>query len=214
MKYYMHHIGDFKKDTSYLTHKQRSIYLEMLWLYYDEERPLPKDKDLIALKVKATVEEVELLLSLYFDEDHKCFRHKRIDEELEKTYEKSEIARAKANKRWNNATAMPQHTSSSADAMQPNTHNPIPNTHIYTADRFDEFWNVLMPTRRVNKKGCLDKWKKHNLDKEADTILKWYKIMKNSKQWKDGYNPSPEVIINQRRWEDGIAENTIREIIL
>ena len=76
--------------------------------------------------------------------------------------------------------------------------------------RFDDFWNSLLPKRRVNRKGCLDKWKIHNLDAEADKIISWVKSMNVTKEWKDGYNPSPEVIINQRRWEDGIAKPIIR----
>lgn len=76
--------------------------------------------------------------------------------------------------------------------------------------RFDDFWNSLLPKRRVNRKGCLEKWKIHNLDTEADKIISWLKQMNITKEWKDGYNPSPEVIINQRRWEDGIAKPIIR----
>ena len=76
--------------------------------------------------------------------------------------------------------------------------------------RFDDFWNSLLPKRRVNRKGCLEKWKIHNLDTEADKIIYWVQQMNMTKEWKDGYNPSPEVIINQRRWEDGIAKPIIR----
>ena len=76
--------------------------------------------------------------------------------------------------------------------------------------RFDEFWNTLLPKRRVNRKGCIEKWKNHNLDTEADNILSWLKQMNMTKEWKEGFNPSPEVIINQRRWEDGIVKPIIR----
>jgi len=72
--------------------------------------------------------------------------------------------------------------------------------------RFDDFWNSLLGKRRVNKKGCLEKWKKNGLDDEADKIINWVRAMNLSKEWKEGFNPSPEVIINQRRWEDGVAE--------
>lgn len=70
--------------------------------------------------------------------------------------------------------------------------------------RFDEFWNTLLPKRKVNRKGCLEKWKIHNLDSEADGIITWVKQMNITKEWKEGFNPSPEVMINQRRWEDGV----------
>ena len=71
--------------------------------------------------------------------------------------------------------------------------------------RFDEFWNTLLPKRKVNRKGCLEKWKIHNLDTEADSIITWVKQMNTTKEWKEGFNPSPEVMINQRRWEDGVV---------
>ena len=80
--------------------------------------------------------------------------------------------------------------------------------------RFDEFWNTLLPKRKVNRKGCIEKWKNHNLDTEADNILSWLKQMNMTKEWKEGFNPSPEVIINQRRWEDGITKPTIKGRVL
>ena len=80
--------------------------------------------------------------------------------------------------------------------------------------RFDEFWNTLLPKRRVNRKGCIEKWKNYNLDTEADNILSWLKQMNMTKEWKEGFNPSPEVIINQRRWEDGITKPTIKGRVL
>ena len=80
--------------------------------------------------------------------------------------------------------------------------------------RFDEFWNTLLPKRRVNRKGCIEKWKNHNLDTEADNILSWLKQMNMTKEWREGFNPSPEVIINQRRWEDGITKPTIKGRVL
>jgi len=202
MKYYNHHIGDFKKDTSYLTHEERSIYLEMIWLYYDQERPLPKDIKLIAMKVQSTLSQIELLLSLYFDEDKDCYRHKRIDEELNKMYDKSEKARQSSKCRWSKEKNRTECERIANDIL-PNTQDPIPKTQIYKYVRFEEFWSTLLPKRRVNRKGCLDKWKKNNLDSEADKIISWLKSMNITKEWREGFNPSPEVIINQRRWEDG-----------
>lgn len=80
--------------------------------------------------------------------------------------------------------------------------------------RFDEFWNTLLPKRRVNRKGCIEKWKSHNLDTEADNILTWLKQMNMTKEWKEGFNPSPEVIINQRRWEDGVVKPVMKGRVL
>jgi len=68
--------------------------------------------------------------------------------------------------------------------------------------RFQEFWDVLLKKRKNNKVGCKKKWEKNDLDEIADTIINWYKQMCTTQEWKEGFNPSPEVIINQRRWED------------
>jgi hypothetical protein len=38
--------------------------------------------------------------------------------------------------------------------------------------------------------------------------------MNMTQEWKDGYNPSPEVIINQRRWEDGVTKPVIKGRVL
>ena len=90
MKFYQHHIGDFKKDTSFLDHKARSQYLELMWLYYDQEQPLPDNVLLLAMKVQATEEEISLLLTLFFIKVEDKWHHTRIDEELELVYRKSE----------------------------------------------------------------------------------------------------------------------------
>lgn len=101
------------------------------------------------------------------------------------------------------------------DKMLPSCEQDVPlekrrEEKSKTYVRFDEFWNKLLPKRRINRKGCLEKWKNHDLDKEADKIISWLSHMNMTQEWKDGYNPSPEVIINQRRWEDGIVKPIIR----
>jgi hypothetical protein len=74
---------------------------------------------------------------------------------------------------------------------------------IKTIVRFDDFWNIYPPVRKTNKKGCLEKWKAKDLDLIADKVISYVKTMKETKQWKDGFVPSPLTIINQERWEDG-----------
>lgn len=102
------------------------------------------------------------------------------------------------------------------DKMLPSCEQDVPlekrrEREEKTYVRFDEFWNKLLPKRRINRKGCLEKWKKHGLDDEADKIITWLGQMNMTQEWKDGYNPSPEVIINQRRWEDGVTNKLKRE---
>ena len=205
MNYYYHHIGDFKKDTNFLTHEQRSIYLEMLWLYYDQERGLEKNTKMLAIKVQATIEQVEFLLSVYFDEEEDCYTHKRIEEELQKTYEKSEKARLSAQARWDKQSMQTQ-SKRNANGILPNTQDPIPNTQSkYDYSLFRKFWDEVIPkTRKYAENKCKEKWKAHDLNKEAEKIFAWYDGMKKTEEWNLGMIPAPEVVINQRRWESEI----------
>jgi len=78
--------------------------------------------------------------------------------------------------------------------------------NIKTIVRFDEFWNLYPNVRKNNKKGCLEKWKNKNLDLIADKVIGYVKMMKETKQWKEGFVPAPMTLINQERWEDGITQ--------
>lgn len=78
--------------------------------------------------------------------------------------------------------------------------------NIKTIVRFDEFWNLYPNVRKNNKKGCLEKWKNKNLDLIADKVIGYVKMMKETKQWKEGFVPAPMTLINQERWEDGTTQ--------
>lgn len=69
--------------------------------------------------------------------------------------------------------------------------------------RFDEFWNEYPNVRKNNKKGCLEKWKSKDLDLIADKVIAYVKMMKETKQWKEGFVPAPMTLLNQERWDDG-----------
>ena len=40
MHYYSHNIGDFNNSTRHLTRVERSLYRDLIELYYDSEQPL------------------------------------------------------------------------------------------------------------------------------------------------------------------------------
>ena len=71
-----------------------------------------------------------------------------------------------------------------------------------TAENFEKWWQSLPEKRKVNKKGCLEKWKSKKLDDISKKIISWTATMKKTREWLEGFNPSPEVIINQERWND------------
>lgn len=202
MNFYQHHIGDFKKDTDFLSHEDRSIYLELIWMYYDQEQPLVNDVPLLARKSRARPEQVEDLLKLFFIFKDDAWHHTRIDAELQSVYERSEKAREAAQARWNNANAMQTHTKRNANAMLPNTHNPEPKD-IYSSE-FKRFWSNWPKHQRKTKQfEAWKSWKKQKLDSRVDEII--YHVQKSlmvKESWKEGFIPLPVTYLNQKQYLD------------
>jgi uncharacterized protein YdaU (DUF1376 family) len=84
MHYYQHHIGDFIKDTSYLTNEEIGIYMKLIWLYYDTEQPLPNDIFVLSMKTNARDNEdsVQGILGMYFQLIDDKWHHTRCDKEI------------------------------------------------------------------------------------------------------------------------------------
>jgi uncharacterized protein YdaU (DUF1376 family) len=108
MNFYPHHIGDFNNDTRHLTRIERSIYRDLIELYYDTESPLIPDKDKLSRLVLASSKDeltaVEQVLNEFFDYTENGYFHSRCHEvicEYKKNIKgksKAGIASAKARK--------------------------------------------------------------------------------------------------------------------
>ena len=73
------------------------------------------------------------------------------------------------------------------------------------SQKFEAFWESWPGgPRKVNKKGCLQKWTQKKLDQHADAII-WHVewSLKNNPQWKGGFIPMPSTYLTQERWNDG-----------
>jgi uncharacterized protein YdaU (DUF1376 family) len=86
MNYYPHHIGDFNNATRHLTRVERSIYRDLIDLYYDTEQPLSLDVQWLARKILARSAEesaaVQQVLSEFFDETASGWYHDRCEVEI------------------------------------------------------------------------------------------------------------------------------------
>jgi len=137
MHYYQHHIGDFIKDTSFLTNEEIGIYLKLIWLYYDSEKPLPNNLFELGMKTGTRDNQVVLegLLEMFFilDEQNKCWNHTRCDKELEHYKQQlttaSKAGKASALKRAmnKNPTSVEQTLNERSTEVQP-TNNQQPLT--------------------------------------------------------------------------------------
>ena len=137
MKFYPHHISDYRSATAYLSNEEDICYRRMLDLYYDTEQPLQDDPRLLSRLTKVSNSVVEDILKEFFILIDGKWHNSRADKEILDWYRRSDSARAKADKRWQvkrenaasiqspcngNATALPQVCCDDA------TQYPIPNT--------------------------------------------------------------------------------------
>ena len=100
MHFYSHNIGDFNNSTRHLTRVERSLYRDLIELYYDTEQPFQSvDFNRLAKRVLAqTNEELDALayvLEEFFHELEGTYNHIRCDIEIAK-YHANTSAKAKA----------------------------------------------------------------------------------------------------------------------
>lgn len=88
MNHYPHHIGDFNSATRHLTRVERSLYRDMLDLYYDTEQPLNSDVQKLARRLIATTEEervaLDVVLEEFFTLEDDGWHNHRCDSEIAK----------------------------------------------------------------------------------------------------------------------------------
>jgi uncharacterized protein YdaU (DUF1376 family) len=168
MHYYQHHIGDFIKDTSFLTNEEIGIYLKLIWLYYDSEKPLPNSLFELGMKTgtRDNQEVLEGLLGMFFvlDEKNKCWNHTRCDKEIEHYKQQlttaSKAGKASALKRAmnKNPTSVEQTLNERSTEVQPtNNQQPITNNQKKKEQRglrlasdfsFPKEWEEFCQTER------------------------------------------------------------------
>lgn len=123
MNYYPHHIGDFNSATRHLTRIERSIYRDLLELYYDTEQALIPDLGKLCRLVIARTDEertaVEQVLNEFFTETEQGWSHSRCEAEIAKYHgnkeAKSAAGKASAAKR---AQKSQQQSDSSSTGVQ------------------------------------------------------------------------------------------------
>jgi len=94
VNYYPHHIGDFNNATRHLNRIERSVYRDLIELYYDTEQPLSLDLKSLCRKIIARSDEevaaVQDVLNEFFEHTENGWAHGRCDEEIRKAQEASE----------------------------------------------------------------------------------------------------------------------------
>lgn len=99
MKHYPHHISDFNNATRHLNRTERSLYRDLIELYYETEKPLPIEVVEVARRIVANElsTDVERMLNEFFIKTPQGWYHVRCDEEISK-YKSNNSQRAVAGK--------------------------------------------------------------------------------------------------------------------
>jgi uncharacterized protein YdaU (DUF1376 family) len=208
MHYYQHHIGDFIKATARLSDSQTIAYLRLLWMYYDTEKPLILDTELLAFQIGTSIQDTELLLRTFFILTDEGWKQTRCEEEISSYREflnkKSMAGRASAEQRKNIRSTPVQQTfnDSSTDVQLTNNHKPITNINIYN-DQFEAFWKVY--PKKVSKENAKKAWLK--IKPNDELIAKITKAVKDQKlsEREQQFIPHAASWLNAKRWEDEVT---------
>ena len=151
MHYYQHHIGDFIKDTSFLTNEEVGVYLKLLWIYYDTEQPLENDITVLTMKVnsRSNPDVVSRMLEMFFTLEADCWIHTRVEKELAEyqslVQNRSKAGRASAEQRRNRrSTGVEQVLNNESTPGQlTNNHKPETINQDKTIKAFDAVRHLM-----------------------------------------------------------------------
>ena len=154
MNYYQHHIGDFNNATRHMGRLERSIYRDLLDLYYDTEKPLNSDFDKLARRCLVNDSEKQSMrdvLSEFFVLLDDGYHNERADKEIASYHRMAEGGKRGAAKRWSiedinshpMPTLCPPQTEANAN-HEPRTNNqePITKNHKTQASPAFEKTNI------------------------------------------------------------------------
>jgi len=133
VKSYPHHIGDFNKKTRHLNRLERSIYRDLLDLYYEAEGQLTLHVPTVCRLILATTPDestaVEQVLTEFFTETPAGWYHERCEEELD-AYRANTSQKAMAGKA--SAAAKQQKKQQALDGKSTTVEHPLKS--VATAD--------------------------------------------------------------------------------
>lgn len=175
MYYYQHNIGDFDKATRHLTRLERSIYRDLIELYYDTEIQLNADIKYLCRKILAASKEevtaVEQVLNEFFTKTPDGWYHDRCEEEIEK-YQNAKTQKSEAGKRSaaarqekrqralsGRSTTEQQSSNGTPTKQEPLNDNQEPENNLKQIQEFSEaevfeHWKKIMghPKAKLDKK--------------------------------------------------------------
>lgn len=213
MIWYKFFLADYIKDTHHLDDAEDLAYRRLIDFYYLTEKPIPLNTEFVARKVRIDQDIVEAVLNEFFKKREDGYHHNRCEREISKYQHRARvnlntnIRRWKAKKSELESESDPNWVPNQISDIREKNKNPL----SAKPTRFDEFWSTWPASKRkVGKAACEKKWAARDLDSLADQILNHVRVMRETDQWKEGFEPAPATYLNQSRWQDDLPNVAIR----
>lgn len=217
MNWFKLYIGDYQRDTAHLSVTEHGAYLLMLQHYYATEKPLPIGKALhrmLRAQDKAERDAIDAVVAQFWHETQDGLVNGRADAEITKAGAQADTNRAIAQAREARRKAERTEHEQSTNRATNDQPNQTPDTRLNTPPPpkggidpagFAEFWSAWPASeRKVARKQCAQKWQRKGFNAQLPAIVAHIEAMKQSKQWRDGFEPAPLTYLNQERWGDGL----------
>jgi uncharacterized protein YdaU (DUF1376 family) len=234
MNYYKFHIGDYLTRTMHLAEAEDLAYRRLLDLYYVTERPLSGDMDELVKRIRLDADVIEPVLEEFFELTDDGWYNERCDDEIKKyrrfVKHNQQIAlkqgklrtQKAAGKRLRKGSEQVEPAVDRRDILrsacgepegepavdQTNNQEPITkkkDSSSTASTPFETFWTTWPASnRKVAKAACEKIWKSRKLDDTAPEIIAHVRAMKQTEQWRDGFEPAPKTYLTQSRWLDDL----------
>lgn len=213
MNYYQHHIGDFNNATRHLSRLERSIYRDLLDLYYDLEKPLQLDFDKLARRIMVEDDErgaMRDVLNEFFVLQDDGYHNARADREIASFQRMAIGGKMGAAKRWAKGSDSPPITTPLPPQAKANAnHEPVTINHKPNTPQppkgepegFAEFYAAY--PRKESRKLAAKAFA--NVTAPLPVLLAALAWQRNRETWtKEGgkYVPLPASWLNGEKWKD------------
>lgn len=219
------YVGDYLADAAHISTLSHGAYLLLIMNYWQRGKALPANDRVLAGIAKLTLEQwadVKLDLADFFQEVDGCWRHKRIEQELETARGKAEKAKAAGK-----ASAEARANARSTDVEQPSNHkvrlgkvreeeeqtlsgkpDPVP-VKAKAKPEYPAAFNLLHDTfpkhPNASKSEALKAWTRlseEDQDLALDGAVRYAEFLEKERRRRPDY-PQLHLVtyINQRRWE-------------
>lgn len=218
------YVGDYLADAAHISTLAHGAYLLLIMNYWQRGKPLPANDRVLAGIAKLTPEQwadVKLDLADFFQEVDGCWRHRRIEQELEIARSKAEKAKAAGR-----ASAEARLNARSTDAEQPSNHkvrlgkdreeeeqtlsgkpDPVPAKAkpIVYPPAFTLLHDTFPKHPNASKSEALKAWTRlspEDQDRALDGAVRYAEFLEKERRRRPDY-PQLHLVtyINQRRWE-------------